>query len=1279
MERVLRKTAILLVLFVFVLSLTALSQVRTNSEIHGVVKDPSGAVVPGAEVELTDTATGLKQKTVSAPDGGFQFLNLAFGKYQLRVSLPGFQTALINDIVLETGRSTDIPVKLEVGIPSETVVVEAASVVMQTTSNQVATTVRNEFIQDLPFFSRDVLNMALLVPGAQGSGGTATFNGLPNASMNITIDGVNNNSQRFKSGGTSFFGFAPTRLDAMEEVTVSTSGMGADASGGGSMNIVFSTKRGTDQYHGKFFDQWRNENMNANSFMNNKRGGTGSYGRGHLNSHDGGANVGGPVKLPFMPFLKNKLFFFANFEAAPRPSSGLDTVSYLMPEAQKGNFGYIGSDGQTRFVNVLDIARAAGYPGAIDPSIQKMLDEANSYSSNMDAVWQPLSPTNPNQRTLQWLADTGTSTWYPTVRLDYHITDRITWHGTWNMRWAQWAKEYVYPGATNYAGRDWAQPYTVSNAVDWTIRPNLTNSATFGNQMNWETFDTDTSIHMWEKWGNRRFCNPSANNPCAGPAWLASPIPNATPWDRNNPVYQFQDTLSWLKGRHTLTLGGDWMHTSFWETSWGNAGVLAYNIGIATGDPITSVINNAALPFLRSGSSGTTDVNNAQSLYATLTGRLSSVTGNRNVDEINHTYSDFSSMTQRFARTTLGFFAQDSFRVKPSLSLNFGLRWQVSFGLYNTNSIDTSIPYSDLLAPSTRLFYPGELNGNPNPQFSVAPHPYPGDKFNPSPSFGIAWSPKSQEGLMGKLFGGKTVIRTSFRLTTYDEGMNTVSNNMSGNPGTLQSINLRPGMIGFNAGDLLLSTTNLPAKSTFPEAFEFPMPLSMFAFNEGISAIDPKMKTPYTQDWNFGIQRELARGLVVEARYVGNRSVHAWRTYTLNETNIFENGFLDEFNRAKSNLDLSIAAGKGSNFKNQSLPGQVALPIFEAAFGPRGGMPALSTGSTWTSSTFTNYLLNGNVGSFASSIAGNSQYMCRMWGNTFAPCTALNPAYNAPGQYPINFFRPNPYVTGLDVLEDNGNSWYHGLQLELRKAYSKGLTVNANWTWSKSMSDNMNNDQSATANFYTLRNYDLNIAPTGNDRQHVIRAFGTYAFPIGPGRAFDLHNSALNRMLDRWVIGFSFLTRSGSRNQITGGRRTFNSNSSFDGGVIMNISREKFESMLGKYSDGPSNNYYCVDPSIIGTDGRINPEVIGQFAVPGQVGEWFYFYYPWTWSLDASLNKEVRFTETVRLAFAAEAQNVLNHPMFGWSNLTSTTSTTFGQTTSVSGARSMQLRLELRW
>ena len=143
---------------------------------------------------------------------------------------------------------------------------------LETTSNEVGTTINNNSINELPYTSRDALNFALLMPGAASGSGGSTFNGLPNASLNITLDGMNNNSNRFKSGGTSFYEFAPARLDAIEQVTVSTTGLGADAAGNGAMQIRYVTKRGTDKYKFHLLYQAANEDLNANSYFNDERG-----------------------------------------------------------------------------------------------------------------------------------------------------------------------------------------------------------------------------------------------------------------------------------------------------------------------------------------------------------------------------------------------------------------------------------------------------------------------------------------------------------------------------------------------------------------------------------------------------------------------------------------------------------------------------------------------------------------------------------------------------------------------------------------------------------------------------------------------------------------------------------------------------------------------------------------------------------------------------------------------------------------------------------------------
>ena len=248
----------------------------TNTGIHGIVLDPSGAVVPNATVKATDTGTGIEKTTTTAHDGGFVFPNLQAATYRISVTAAGFETAQLDSVIVDSGRITDVSVRLAVGTASQTVEVASAAPQLETTSNEVGTTINNTEIQSLPYASRDVLMFSLLMAGNTSAndptGRNSTFNGLPNASLNISIDGMNNNSQRFKSGGTSMYAFAPERIDAIEEVTVSTTGLSADSGGQGAMNIRFTTKRGTDHYHFTVGEQFANEDLNANSFFANLRG-----------------------------------------------------------------------------------------------------------------------------------------------------------------------------------------------------------------------------------------------------------------------------------------------------------------------------------------------------------------------------------------------------------------------------------------------------------------------------------------------------------------------------------------------------------------------------------------------------------------------------------------------------------------------------------------------------------------------------------------------------------------------------------------------------------------------------------------------------------------------------------------------------------------------------------------------------------------------------------------------------------------------------------------------
>ena len=1245
------------------------AQVKATGELHGVVTDPSGNVVPAAQVQITDTATGLSRNGQTGADGAYLFTALLPGTYQVKVTMTGFQTAVYSNVVVDAGRRTDFPVGLMVGQVTETVEVTAAAQQLETSSNQIATTVRNDFVQQLPLNGRDTLQFALLMAGSQtiDSGRNSTFNGLPNASMNVTLDGINNSSQRFKSGGTSFWAFAPVRLDAIDQVTVSTTGQGSDASGGGAMNISFVTKRGTDQYHGKLFDQWANKDLNANSALYNLRGNP----RPKLNSHDFGGNFGGPLPLP-IDALKGKVFFFVKMEAIPHPSTYQATADILTPQAQAGNFSYYDSNGKLQTVNVLQAAGAAGYQKTIDPTVAGILKQINGTTS----AGHFLTAADPNIQTLQWSQDNSSKQLFPTARVDYQITNKLAWHGSWNLRWQNNNGTPNYPGITPLGNAYKTTVYVASSGLDYTITPTMLNSFNFGVQSNAELFNGDTNINMWQPYGNRRIHL----------AWMNDVLPNQTPWVRNNPVYNIYDNLNWVKGRHTFTFGGSYLRTSFWEETWNSAGVNDWYVDSpAWGDPITSVLNESLFPGISPD-----DLSAAQNLYTTLTGRISGIWGSRNVDEHSHQYQDFASITQRFARSSGGLYAQDSFHATPRLTINYGFRWEISGAIYNTNGIDTPPDWKNFMGPSTALFQPGVLNGTMNPTVSVNPRPYQASKVNPAPNFGFAYSPKFEKGILGRIFSDKTVIRSSYAINYYDEGLNTLSNYITGNPGTTQNMWLTPGMPGFAPGSLTLASTNIPAQAVFPDSFTFPMDISSFGYGTWLATTAPKLRTPYVQNWTFGIQRELAKGTVLEARYVGNHTIHMWRQYNMQEANIFENGFLNEFKQAQANLNINAANGIKNDFSNHGFAGEAPLPVMQAAFGPLGSLGALS--GQFTSSQFINDLKYGEAGAMANTLFSNGDYFCRMVGNKLAPCVTQYGA-DAPGPFPINYFVPNPFASSLNYLDDSGSTNYNGLQIELRKAYSNGLTLNANYTFSKALGDFSNAfGQGGESQYRTMRNFALNYGPTPFDIRHVFQTYWTYSLPFDKGRRFAVSSPVMSRILGGWTISGLTKITSGRNYLLTTGYDTVNNFG--DGGVVLNgITYSQLSSMMTQSSvfrTGSSMQF--ISPSLIGPDGRANRSILAPGTTPGVFNNFLYMYGPTYFDTDMGLLKEVPIRERLKLEFQVEAINVFNHQIFGVgqssvgpsgqynSNVVNINSTSFGSTTSLMvGQRTIQIRADLSW
>src|SRR6516225_6600628 len=279
------------------------SQVST-SRMDGVVTDPSGAAVPGAEVTVTNIATDQILKTTTTDNGEWALPSMAAGKYKIAVAKPGFKSGLAASVEVNAGVPATVNMKLEVGAATETVEVVGGAEIVQTSSAAVSSTIGARQIFELPFATRNAVELLVTQPGVQTPTNprSSSINGLPRGALNVSIDGMNAQDNMLKSSD-GFFSYVYPSVDALDELTVTSSGASADSSGQGAAQIKFTTKTGSNQFHGGGFYQRRQTGWNSNYYFNNQQG----LPRDVVKLTQRGLHIGGPV-------IKNKAFFFANYE-----------------------------------------------------------------------------------------------------------------------------------------------------------------------------------------------------------------------------------------------------------------------------------------------------------------------------------------------------------------------------------------------------------------------------------------------------------------------------------------------------------------------------------------------------------------------------------------------------------------------------------------------------------------------------------------------------------------------------------------------------------------------------------------------------------------------------------------------------------------------------------------------------------------------------------------------------------------------------------------------------
>lgn len=1083
-----------------------------TTSLVGVVTDSSRAVIPGATVNVKSNTTGTAYDAVTNEQGLFSVPAIDPGNYTLTVTLTGFKTAVLNNVQVNAATPASVRVTLELGGLEETVMVSAGSEIVQTQTSAVATTLDVNQISKLPTGSRNVLDFITTLPGVNTPGGNrdSTINGLPQSSINITIDGMSAQDNWLKTTD-GFFARVSPRLDAMEEVTVSTAAQDSANTGQGAVQIRFVTRAGSNTFSGSSYFYLRHHELNANTWFNNRDLPPGPDGKAPKNEDklfQPGTRVGGPIVIPGLWDGRNKGFFFVNYEESRSPGQNSENRIVLHPRAEQGIFRY-SSGGQIREVDLLALAARSGFESSFDPTISRVLrDIRNAVTGGGGLV----DRTDPLQQQFTYQYETENVTRYPTARVDFSLTDKHRLTGSMNYTDLLSTpdttnnREPNFPGFPG-TGNQHSDRYTVQGTLRSTLSRNLVNEFRIGRTGGATFFSPEIGINQFQGTpvADQGGFFLDINGDFLG---ITNPHSTANTSAREAGTRVVENTLSWLKGSHSIQIGAAFTRAVAWVENQQHVPTITF--GVSPGDSAQGIFTAANFPGASSG-----QLNDARELYATLTGRVIGIGAEARLDENTDEYAVLGLGIQRARLHDWGFFLSDSWRWKPNFTVNFGLRYELQQPFTPENNSYSKALLEDVcgisgIGPdgSCNLFQPGVTPGRIPQfvQFNEGEGAYKTDRNNFAPSLGFAWSLGGQNGLLGSVLGrqeGDSVLRGGYTLAYDRLGMSTFATAIDDNPGISISASRNHDLGNLGApGTIFLRNPSALSPAPVPPTRVYPM---TDVVTGDIMTFQPNLQLPYSQTWTAGWQRKLTADMAIEARYVGSRSLQSWQTFDFNEVNIVENGFLDEFRRAQQNLLANITAGRGNTFAYTGVAGTVPLPIFLAYFNGRtdASNAAAYAGSNWTNATFRSFLAINNPNPFGMITNDDDD---GFMDNADLRANAVRAGL------PANFFVANPdYLGGAELIANGDYTRYNSLQLELRKRLTHGLQFQSSYVFGKAYG----------AERYSFRRPLRRVLDTGGEGgvTHAFKASWTYELPFGQGRRFG---SSAGSWMNRLIGGWSF-------------------------------------------------------------------------------------------------------------------------------------------------------------
>lgn len=1257
------KNFLLALLMVLASTVFTLAQTSTG-RLVGTVSGPDG-VIPGASVEVKDDITGKVVNLTTNDDGSFAIPAINVGSYTVTVKAQGFKTYTATSVKIDIAREYALNAALEIGTIEEVVTVNAGSDIVNSTNAEVSNTVTQKEILELPLNGRNPLSLV----GLQAGNNAAGISGARTSSTNYTRDGINVQDVYIRNG---FVADTPT-TDNTGEFTVTTATAGVE-SGFGASQVQLSTPRGGREFHGALFAYNRNSAFTANNFFSNRQGkfvatdaaviqGRATIGedrqpRPFLNRNQYGGKVSGPVPLPFFgegtPYLlKNKAFFFFSTERFDLRQQVSKVNTVLTPDARNGIFSYRPTSapaaGQcitfTNGICRINILNGQGLRGPIPASQQGALAAdpiiLNRFISPLPAGNR--TDVGDGLNTIGYAfnqSDPETRREY-TFRGDGEINDKNSVSFTYRFNRTTDARTDIDNSFSPVALSETDAPVKFFRAGWVNTTSNLTNELNYGFQL--------APVGFF----NRNLPSTSA---FVGLNIISNVENSFRDQGRESNFWTIRDSASYVTGNHTFRFGGDYQRYTIETFGLAGVGIPTFNIS-GTGNPNTPRLDLSLFPGGATGGGITNaDRGTADALRYLLGGIIGSGNAAANATSQTSGYVVGAPNIRNFRYDVLAFFAGDTWRVRPNLTLNLGLRYEryspleEENGLFLEPVVANNDAVGTLFSQTGTIDFVGRNSGKAN-TFAKPDN----NNIGGTASFAYSFGGK---GFLKRVLGdeSKSILRGGFRLGyVNDEYIRSQENALANNAGlTNTALALQNGSANLNARLSVLPS--LTAPNFVQPPFSFANQLNNVPFAAGsnaiLSVIDPNFQVQRQYDYNFGYTRQFGGNSAIEFRYVGTRSNSMVRTIDFGQVDLQNNGYGADFARAFNNYVASGGVSGGSiNGNAACLASGACRPLTVISRLPAASQSFIQT----------------NIGTGAAADIAAS---------LISSGTAANPTAFT-GSVP---FLSNPRFSPLNLLLNGGRFNYNALQIEYRQRLTQGLSINANYSYQKILTDVQDDgvNQTRVSPYLDNNNKEYNYSRPSYDISQIFNLTALYDLPIGKGRFINTSGIA-DFFLGGWNLGsvvqiyprppVLFLDATGTLNRTA--RSGFQT-------ATTNLTNDQIKDLLGVRE--VNGIIYYIDPAVISSSGRGSDGLLNTFQ--GQV---FFNNRPNTtgniqryningtlyWNWDASLQKSFRVTEGTKFVVRAEAFNVTNSTRFGNPN-TNINSTTFGRITTASSPRIMQ-------